>query len=205
VRRLFRRRQRIEDGPAAARDDEPAGDQVFMIRPNLDDIPQHPLPEGYRIRPMRLDEGGLWADIWRDAEPYYPMPNDIFHSEFDHDLQATQWRSFMIVTERDVAVGTVSAWYHRDHRGQDLGLIHWIAVRPAYQGLGLGKAAMSYALNRLAQWHDRAGLGTQTRRIAAIRLYLDFGFRPDLEPPGALESWRRVKAELDHPGLANVH
>jgi GNAT superfamily N-acetyltransferase len=153
---------------------------------------------------MRLDEGGLWADIWRDADPYYPITNATFHSEFDPDLQAVQWRSFMIVTERDVAVGIVSAWYHRNYRGRELGLIHWIAVRPAHQGQGLGKAAMSYAMNQLARWHDRAGLGTQTKRINAIRMYLDFGFRPDLEPPGAMESWRKVKAELDHPGLEGV-
>ena len=98
-------------------------------------------------------------------------------------------------------MGIVSAWYHRNYRGRELGLIHWIAVRPAHQGLGLGRAAMSYALHQLAQWHDRAGLGTQTKRIRAIKLYLDFGFRPDLERPGALESWRKVKAELDHPRL----
>jgi hypothetical protein len=53
----------------------------------------------------------------------------------------------------------------------------------------------------MAEWHDRAWLLTQTSRIAAIKIYLDFGFEPDLEPPHAVEAWKKVAAELDHPAL----
>jgi hypothetical protein len=60
---------------------------------------------------------------------------------------------------------------------------------------------MSYALNVLAQWHERAVLGTQTKRLRAIRLYLDFGFLPDLEAPGAVQAWREVSEQLHHPAL----
>ena len=80
-------------------------------------------------------------------------------------------------------------------------MVHWVAVRPAYQGRGLGKAMLSFTLNQLAQWHDRAFLGTQTKRLAAIWLYLSFGFVPDLEQPGAIEAWRTVKEQLHHPVL----
>jgi ribosomal protein S18 acetylase RimI-like enzyme len=98
----------------------------------------------------------------------------------------------------------ISAWYSREFRGEDHGRIHWLAVRPAYRRRGLARAALSHAMNRLAEWHDRCWLDTQAHRLPAIRLYLDFGFRPDLEPEGALEAWRRIRAALDHPGLADV-
>lgn len=202
VRRIYRQRQgRVQGegrrGPQAGG----AGVSVDMIRPHLLDIPQIPCPEGYGIRPMRLDEAGLWTDIERDAEPYFPIADDLFWREFGSDPQAIQWRCFIVTDDRGVGVGTISAWYDRDYKGQDYGKVHWVAIRPAYQGKGLGKAALAYALNQLARWHDRAMLNTQTGRIPAIKLYLNFGFLPDLDPPGAVEAWRQVAGQIKHPTL----
>ena len=153
---------------------------------------------------MRPGEGGLWEDIWRDAQEYQPFGPGLYEGQFSSDPQATGYRCYLIVDAKDVAVGTISAWYARDFKGQDYGAIHWVAVRPAYQERGLGKAGMSYALTQLARWHKRAMLNTQTKRLSAIKVYLDFGFRPDLEREGAMAAWRIVKAQLDHPGLDDV-
>jgi hypothetical protein len=49
---------------------------------------------------------------------------------------------------------------------------------------------LSYAMKKMAQWHDRAFLGTQTKRLGAIKIYLDFGFLPDMDHPGADIAWR---------------
>ena len=202
IARLFRARQgHEEEHQSAASEPGRAGHPLHMIRPHLDGIPHVAFPAGFGVRPMRLDEGGLWLDVQRDAEPYFPILDDLFVREFGRDLQATQWRSFLIVDGKGVAVGTVSAWYNRNYRGQDYGMIHWIAIRPAYQGLGLGKAALAYALHELAKRHQRCYLGTQSRRLPAIHMYLDFGFVPDLEAPGATAAWREVKAQLAHPAL----
>jgi hypothetical protein len=53
-------------GVAAALDNIP----VRMVRLHLRDLPQAPFPEGFAVRPMQNDEGSLWEDIWRDAEPF---------------------------------------------------------------------------------------------------------------------------------------
>jgi beta-glucuronidase len=202
IRRLFRQRQGQgeERGPAGPQPDR-AGYSLHMVRPSLEGIPPAPFPKGFGIRPMRLGEGAVWVDIERDAEPYYPIADDLFVREFGRDPQATQWRSFLVTDGKGVAVGTVSAWYNRDYRGSDYGVIHWIAIRPAYQGLGLGKAALAYALHQLAKWHQRCLLITQSRRLPAIRMYLNFGFLPDLSVSGAAVGWREVKAQLQHPTL----
>lgn len=200
---LFRERQGLRahpgtPGPRVG----PAGYSLRMVRSSLDDIPITPFPEGYSIRPMRPGEGAVWLDVQRDAEPFFGIADDLFVREFGRDPRATQWRSFLVTNERGSAVGTVSAWYSRDNRGQDHGLIHWIAIRPAYQGLGLGKAALAFALQTLAEHHTRCCLGTQSRRLVAIKMYLDYGFVPDLSLGGAVEAWREVKAQLAHPVLA---
>jgi GNAT superfamily N-acetyltransferase len=172
-----------------------------MVRHHLDRIPHVPFPEGFTIRSMRPDEAGLWTDIWRDAEEFSDFSPDVFHRQFGQDLPAMQWRAFMVENEQGVAVATITVWYDRTFKGEDYGQIHWVAVRRSAWGKGIGKAMLSYALERMAKWHDRAFLGTQTKRLAAIKIYLDFGFVPDLERPGAVAAWREVKENLDHPVL----
>ncbi len=180
----------------------PAGLPVWMVRPNMDNIPQIALPEGFSMRPMRLDEIGLWTDIWRDAEPYFQIKGDTFMGVYGLDLPAVERRVFFVVDEPGVAVGTISAWYDRNFKGVDAGRIHWVAVRPAFQNRGLAKGMMTFAMNRLAQWHRVAYLDTQSKRIGAIKLYLDFGFLPDMDADGAVEAWREVAKDLKHPALA---
>jgi ribosomal protein S18 acetylase RimI-like enzyme len=80
-------------------------------------------------------------------------------------------------------------------------MIHWVAVRPAYQGRGLAKAAVTHVMNSLAQWHQRARLRTSSGRLAAIKIYLDFGFLPDMTQKDAPRAWRIVRAALNHPAL----
>ncbi len=202
ARQLFRTRLGIVESPRRPLKAEASGWGVTMLRPHMDDIPQIPFPEGFRARTMRSDDGGLWADIWRDAEEYGPIQPELFQSEFGDDAAALGWRGFIIEDRRGIAVATITAWYNRRFRGEDYGQIHWVAVRREAWGRGLGKAMMTHALNAMAQWHQRAFLGTQTNRLAAIKVYLDFGFVPDLEPEGAREAWREVQVQLAHPVLA---
>jgi GNAT superfamily N-acetyltransferase len=206
ARRLFRTRQRMPEPVETEGSSEPgpAGREVMMVRPHLKDIPQVPFPEGFRVRPMAPDEGGLWADIWRDADAAARIGGRLFRHQFGDDLPATRWRTFFVVDDHGVAVATISSWYNRTYKGEDYGQIHWVAVRRSHWGQGLGKAMLAYALEQMAQWHDRAYLGTQTKRLPAIKLYLNFGFLPDMDRPGAREAWREVKANLDHPVLETL-
>jgi len=199
VKELFHARRGLPLPAPPAED--PGNLFVGMYRPNLEDIPQYAFPEGYGIRNMLPGEGALWTDIERDAEHWLTVDPDLFTREFGFDLEATAWRSFFIVNELGAAVGVISAWYDHDIHGQEYGRIHWVALRRAYRGKGLVKPAMTHAMNCLAQWHQRAYLGTSTARIPAIKVYLDFGFLPDMELPNAREAWGQIQAVLRHPAL----
>jgi len=166
-----------------------------MIRPNLNNIRTVPFPDGYGIRTFQPGEGGLWEDIQRDAEPFLTIDSGLFAREFGHDMPATAIRCCFLTDPGGDAVGTISAWYGQ-YRDQNCGRIHWVAVRPAYQRRGLARAWLSDALRRLAKWHSQALLDTSTERLGAIRLYLEAGFVPDLDYPGAQDAWREV-AEND--------
>lgn len=166
---------------------------VIMIRPDLRDIPEAPFPPGFGIRPMTAADAGLWEDIERDAEPFFQVESGLFWREFGSDPDAISRRCFLIVAPNGCAAGTISAWYDRDFRGRDWGRIHWVAVRPAWQGKGLAKAGLAYALRELARWHESAYLVTSVGRLGAIRLYLNFGFQPDYEAPRGPEAWAHYR------------
>jgi GNAT superfamily N-acetyltransferase len=172
-----------------------------MIRSHLDDIPQMDFPTGFSIRPVQIAEGLIWTDIVLGAEQWLDLSNDLFAKEFGHDLQSVPQRCFFISDEKNTPIGTISSWYRQDYRKLDYGLIHWVYIRPSYQGKGLSKPALSFALQKLALWHERALLGTQAKRLPAINLYLNFGFVPDLTEPGAREDWHLLREQLQHPVL----
>lgn len=194
ARELFRAKQKIESAPRRSN-----RTSVTMIRPHMNDIPDAPFPSEYGIRPMTLDDIGLWTDIQYDAEQYIEITDRLFYSQFDSDLHAVSRRCFIVTDLRGVGVGTISAWYNRDFKGEDYGQIHWVAIRPSHQGKGLGKAAVSYAMKKLAQWHDRCYLSTATERVAAISLYLSFGFLPDVGEVSAREAWTTFNSRAEHP------
>lgn len=176
-------------------------DAVSMVREHLRDIPSAPFPAGFGMRPFRRGEQGLWLDIERDAERELRVADDLFALEFGGDPAAAERRCFFVVNERGVAVGTVSAWHSPAFRDGRYGRIHWLAVRPACQGRGLGRAALGHALRALAEWHDKAWLLTSGDRKSAVKMYLDFGFVPDLNDERARAVWRLVRATLPHPVL----
>jgi GNAT superfamily N-acetyltransferase len=101
--------------------------------------------------------------------------------------------------------GTITAWYDDNFQGRRWGRIHWVCIVPQHQRKGLCRPMMTAAMNHIkALGHERAVLGTQTPRLAAIKVYLDFGFVPDVGDDEARRAWRLVKQELPHSGLANI-
>lgn len=161
---------------------------VRMVRRHMRDIPQCAFPAGYGMRPMRLEDAGLWEDCQRDAEPILTIEPGLFMQAFGEEPDEIPRRVFLITNPRGLAVGTIGAWLSHDFEEGEWGRIHWVSVRPSEQGKGLMKAAMTSAMNLLAQWHDRAWLDTSSGRLGAIKVYLDFGFELDMTAPKAEEA-----------------
>ena len=174
---------------------------VRMIREHMEDIPEMPFPKGFGFRNYRLGEGYIWTRIQRAAEPFIKIDDGLFDREFGHHLRVMEDRSFVVITDEGEEIGTITAWWNPDWRGKEWGQIHWVAIHPDYQGLGLSKPMMAIAMKRLRQSYNRAFLGTSTRRIVAVKIYLDFGFYPDMESENSQEAWTEVASVIEHPIL----
>ncbi len=177
---------------------------VAMVREDMENIPQYPLPGGYQMRRYRPGDKDTWSLIHRIADSR-PDAEEIFDRVFGPDLPAMERRCYFLVSPDGNDVGTITAWYERNYHRRRWGLIHWLAILPEHQGRSLSKPMMTIAMNRLG-WlgHRRALLRTATSRIPALKTYLDFGFAPDMRSKDADRGWRLVRQFVDHPALSGL-
>jgi GNAT superfamily N-acetyltransferase len=174
---------------------------VIMVRPHMRDIPRYELPEGLTARLIRGDQLCLWTDIWRDAEPFDSIDDDLIMREFGQDMAGFCLRCFLVFDARGCAIATATAWYSDDFRQGRWGRVHWVATRPSWQGKGIARGLMTRVMDLMAEHHDKAWLATSSGRLGAIKIYLDFGFEPVRDHPGGTEAWSQVARHLDHPLL----
>ena len=182
-----------------------AGIPVAMIRDNLADIPESPIPSGYTFGPIAREQIGLWTDIERDAEPFFGIDLAMFTSSFGTDISEISRRCHILYDERGCGIGTISAWQEGIVRGIECGRVHWVAIRAAFQGRGLGKTLMSFGLQEMKRLnHHGALLETQSKREAAIGLYLKYGFRPSIATAAHRVAWEEIRAHRAHPLLNDL-
>ncbi len=149
--------------------------RVIMERADLEDVPCFGIESPYRIRSWKPGDEASWFDIHVEADPPFTDPA-CFVKQFGDDpaeLAARQW----YLCDGETVIGTASAWHESAYKEGDWGRVHWVAIRPAYQGKGLAKPLLSKVLAETARLgHRRAYLTTQRFRTAALHLYASFGF-----------------------------
>ena len=176
---------------------------VKMIRDTLHDIPSFAVPSSYSLRWYKSGDEENWYRIWKAADTVHPAVSaDTFRRDFGQDEELLAKRQCFICDQKGIPVGTASAWFDNNYKGLAYGLVHWVAITQDEQGKGLSKPLLSAVLERLAALgHERALLTTQHYRLPAISLYLNFGFRPEIDGDRDMELWRTVRAALPHRAL----
>ena len=112
-------------------------------------------------------------------------------------------RDLFFVTDAGGArIATSAAVRHADGTGY----IHMVGALPACRGKGIGHAMLAHALEELqARACPVVTLTTDDHRLAAIKTYLDAGFRPVLryDPDSDMRArWDAVIAALGYEPVA---
>lgn len=158
-----------------------------MVRPNLDDIPVRPLPEGLEVRPARPEHyQAIWSaareafrdeweyseDEWSDEEfaSWQEDPN------FDPSLWQVAWAG-------DLVAGMVLNFInHAENREYDRrrGYTETICVRRPWRRQGLASALIARSFCAIKErGMTEAALGVDTQNPnGALQLYESMGFRP---------------------------
>jgi len=152
---------------------------VVMRRESGLPLPHCPLPEGFSYKMYQPGNEKDWARIEASVGEFDCEMDALLEYQksflpFSDELPR---RCIFIAAPDGGLVGTATAWW--DYIGQRRHpLVHWVAVKPEYQGKGLGKAITAEVI-RLMTVVDGDGifyLSTQTTSHKAIRIYEWAGF-----------------------------
>jgi mycothiol synthase len=167
-----------------------------MVRPDLEGIPEAPLPEGLVVRTPRPDElRKVWeaeAEAFQDHLGAAP-PTETDYQAFldDRYRDPTLWR---IAWDGDRVAGQVRSFINapeNEAMGRRRGYTESISVRRPYRRRGLARALIVQSLHGLKErGMEEAALGVQTENIhGAFRLYESVGFR-------VVQSWINLRKPL---------
>jgi len=166
---------------------------VKMTRPNLENVPEFTLPPGFALRWFQPGDEAHWLRIHLAADRFNKITPELFQRQFGSDEKLLSERQYFLINPIAEVIGTGTAWFNGHFEGGRWGRVHWMAVVPAFQRRGLGKALLSAICGRLRELgHQRAYLTTSTARLPAIRLYLQFGFEPWIQTAEDDRLWREL-------------
>jgi len=152
---------------------------VFMVRKKGKPMYHFPLPDKFRFTLFRAGDEKEWAEIETSVGEFDSVEDALiyFEKNFLPYLNELERRCIFIEDSEGNKVATLTIWWRYTGLRRDP-WIHWVAVRPEYQGLGLGKAIVSEGLRRLIEIEgDRdTYLHTQTWSYKAIGIYIKAGF-----------------------------
>lgn len=171
---------------------------VAMVRPDLANLPDPPCPDGFRVRPFRAGDVETWCRIECRAGEFSgePAARARFLKDFADRESWLATHCLFVESMAGEAVGTAMA-QSGELAGRTLGRLGWVSVIPEYQGRGIGKWVVSLALRRIAEEYGAVYLTTQTTSVAAVAMYISFGFRPCPHTPEDEEAWAILSRALD--------
>lgn len=149
---------------------------LFMMCSALNPAAVRSLPPGYSIRKCREDELGIWMDFPFD-EPIEAEKHRGYMTSFFRNVYADKKKLFFdkclfVCDSHDRPIGTCFAWKAYGK----ITTIHWFKVLKQHEGLGIGRALLSYVMQSLSTGDYPVFLHTQPESYRAIKLYADFGF-----------------------------
>lgn len=156
-----------------------------MVRPNLEDIPEAPMPPGLEVRPVLPEHYRLIWDAaneaFRDHWSYIPEPEEEFQKSLeDPNRDPSLWR---VAWDGDQVAGMVLSFINAAENAEynrKRGYTENICVRRPWRRRGLARSLIVQSLYAVKErGMTEAALGVDTQNTSgALHLYESVGFRP---------------------------
>jgi GNAT superfamily N-acetyltransferase len=173
--------------------------RVMMIRPTLEAIPAHSLPQGYHVTWYRPGDERHWLAIKARADAYHEADAGYFWEAYGAERDQLPLRQAYLYGSGEAPIGTLTAWFE-ELGGRRYGKVNWMLLLPEAQGRGLSKPLLAIICARLSELgHQNALLYTLTARVPAINLYQQFGFVPLIRGQHDVTVWDEANPQLRRP------
>jgi RimJ/RimL family protein N-acetyltransferase len=150
---------------------------LTMVRVSREPFPVYPLQAGFRFRWYETGWEEPWRDIQHRSDKLTNITGETFWKYFGAAPEELPRRQCFLIEPSGAPIGTATAWFDNHYRGQQWGRLHWVAIVPEWQGKGLAKPLLSKVCEAMRELHpERSFLRTAPQRLAAIHLYLKFGY-----------------------------
>lgn len=159
---------------------------LYMRRKAGTPAPLYDLPGGYGFQTFRAGDEGNWASIETSVLEFDGEFSALmyFNEKFMPFSGELSRRCLFIENERGEKVATATAWWD-EIETRRYPWLHWVAVKPRFQGIGLGKALVSKVTELMIELEGDMDfyLHTQTWSYKAIGVYKAHGYQPTDEKP----------------------
>jgi ribosomal protein S18 acetylase RimI-like enzyme len=153
--------------------------EIIMKRKKGKPLPDCPLTAPFRFVLFKDGDEADWAEIETSVGEFDKAADALtyFQKRFLCYREELVRRCIFIENAAGEKIATCNAWWEYTGERRDPWL-HWIAVKPGYQGQGLGKAVTAEGIRRMiAIEGDRdMYLSTQTWSYKAVNIYRKLGF-----------------------------
>ena len=150
----------------------------LMLRKKDSPVPVYNLPDGYKFALYKSGYEKSWAEIEKSVLEFDSIDNalEYFEHEFKPNLAELEKRCLFIENSEGEKIATSTAWWCCPDK--HIPRLHWVAVKPEHQGLGLGKAIVSKCTQIMTELDGEQNffLSTQTWSHKAIKIYEKFGY-----------------------------
>ena len=168
---------------------------------------ERPLPEGYTYEGFDGSERDIadWKRITMEPPALARDLESCYRKSIEDYPDCVPMRDVHFISNASgERVATITTITHADGSGY----VHMVKALESERGKGLGHSMARYALRIFAERGvERAVLTTDDFRIAAIKTYLDAGFRPVImeDPASDMNSrWDAVLAKLGYTNVQRI-
>ncbi|MDZ5253891.1 GNAT family N-acetyltransferase [Clostridium sp. LIBA-8841] len=151
------------------------------------------LPEGFKFVKFKKGDEKAWAEIETSVLEFenVNVAKEYFENKYIPYSSEIERRILFIENENGEKIATFTAWWRYTGERRHP-FMEWVAVKPDYQGKGLGKALISEGVKLMVAIEGDCDMyiPTQTWSHKAIKLYrwAGFAFETEEKFPGGIEN-----------------
>lgn len=167
--------------------------KIILKREKGKELKNEILPEGFKFVKFKKGDEKAWAEIEKSVLEFENTKDgeEYFKRKYLPYIDELERRTIFIENNNGEKIATFTAWWRYTGERRHP-FMEWVAVKPEYQGKGLGKALISEGVKLMVAIEGDCDMyiPTQTWSYKAIRLYRWAGFEFETKEkfPGGIKN-----------------